>query len=172
MSYCAKHVRAYLSSLGLPDSAGDFFHERCNYLWGDGGWQIADAGITAGGVLVIPKNDYPLFMSGLPYGKDGLQLDVIRIAPPDETGEIISGDPLCCQLCGRKTATLVGIETHMRLKHGGAPNVAPAPAPVVVPTPVEEPKMVEVEVGIEAEVESRPQVVRVKEDDRKKKHRK
>lgn len=172
MSYCAKHVRAYLSSLGLPDSAGDFFHERCNYLWGDGGWQIADAGITAGGVLVIPKNDYPLFMSGLPYGKDGLQLDVIRIAPPDETGEIVVGDPLCCQICGRKTATPVGMETHMRLKHGGAPNVAPIlasiPTPTPTPAPVEEPKMVE----FEAEVEPRPQVVRVKEDDRKKKHRK
>lgn len=129
MGYSEKYIRAYLSSLGHPGSAGDFFHARCCQLWGNDGWQVESDGIRANGKLVVALADYPMFMSGLPYTKDGIQMEVVRIEPVIETGEIVPGDPLCCQICGRRTATPVGMETHMRIRHDGAPNVAPTPPP-------------------------------------------
>lgn len=59
----AKYVRGYLSSLGLND-IGDALHARCNRTWGDGGWDIGPAGITVGGVVAIPPQDFVKFASG------------------------------------------------------------------------------------------------------------
>lgn len=61
-----KYVRGYFSSIGIDSTLGDAFCARCNAFWGEGGWDISPAGVSAAGGIVVLPADYVSFVTGTP----------------------------------------------------------------------------------------------------------